>query len=330
MDFKQGLSQVRRALAHVPVYMIFDDHDITDDWNLTRGWEEAAYGHPFSKQIIGNTLIGYWLCQGWGNAPGKFDIFNNEHQSKFTSEGLIGHMEVINDLLAWDNWNYNLNTSPKIVVLESRTQRWRSESRAGKPSGLMDWEALSELQQELIDEPSIIMVSPAPIYGVKAIEAIQKVFTFLGLPLMVDAENWMAHSGTANVMLNIFKHYKTPPNFIILSGDVHYSFVYEVTHRFSRSKSKILQVTCSGIKNEFPPKLLRLLDFANRYLYATYSPLNWFTKRRGMKVRVHKPCLKSKRNLYNGSGIGELSLSEGNEKIEVKIITTRNEEITFE
>lgn len=60
-DFSLGLSEIRRAMAHVPVYMIFDDHDITDDWNLHRGWEEAAYGHPFSKQILGNALIGYWL-----------------------------------------------------------------------------------------------------------------------------------------------------------------------------------------------------------------------------------------------------------------------------
>jgi hypothetical protein len=69
--FRDGLARVQRALAHLPVYMIFDDHDVTDDWNLTRGWEEAAYGHPFSRRIIGNALIGYWLFQGWGNDPGQ-------------------------------------------------------------------------------------------------------------------------------------------------------------------------------------------------------------------------------------------------------------------
>ncbi|MFV0278743.1 MAG: hypothetical protein ACK5HY_16385, partial [Parahaliea sp.] len=46
--FAAGLTRVRRLLAHLPVAMIFDDHDVTDDWNLTRGWEEVAYGHPFS------------------------------------------------------------------------------------------------------------------------------------------------------------------------------------------------------------------------------------------------------------------------------------------
>ena len=226
--FIEGLSVVNRALAHIPTYMIFDDHDITDDWNLTRAWEEAAYGHPFSKRIIGNTLIGYWLCQGWGNAPDKFVGFNQTARQYFSKGKYLQQELLINELLAWDQWHFSLATTPKVIVLDTRTQRWRSESNAGKPSGLMDWEALSELQQELINQPEVILVSPAPIYGVKMIETIQRVFTFLGKPLVVDAENWMAHSGTANVMLNIFRHYKTPPHFIILSGDVHYSFFYEV------------------------------------------------------------------------------------------------------
>ncbi|CAK0778088.1 hypothetical protein CCP4SC76_6560001 [Gammaproteobacteria bacterium] len=70
--FVAGLPQVRRLLAHIPTYMIFDDHDITDDWNLTVAWEQAAYGHAFSKRIIGNALIAYWVCQGWGNQPVAF------------------------------------------------------------------------------------------------------------------------------------------------------------------------------------------------------------------------------------------------------------------
>ena len=328
-EFSAGLTEVRRALAHLPVYMIFDDHDVTDDWNLTRGWEEAAYGNTFSKQIIGNALIGYWLCQGWGNSPSKFDSLMNTTDNYFSEQGLTNQSELIDILLAWQQWHYHLETLPKVVVLDTRTQRWRSESKAGKPSGLMDWESLSELQQVMINEPCVIMVSPAPVYGVKLIETVQRVFTLLGKPLAVDAENWMAHSGTANVMLNIFRHPKTPPNFIILSGDVHYSFVYEVTHRFKRSSSKILQVTCSGIKNQFPQSPLNILEKLNRYLYATYSPLNWFTKRRSMKIKVRKPDIAIDTSLYNGSGIGQIKLSDNNETIETEILTSKNTVVKF-
>lgn len=324
-----GLGKVRRALAHIPVYMIFDDHDITDDWNLTRGWEEAAYQNPFSKRIIGNGLIGYYLCQGWGNAPQNFQQVDWHSQRFFTGGTVAHHDELVDQVLDWQHWHYHLNTEPKTVVLDTRTQRWRSESNANKPSGLMDWESLSELQQELIDQPSVIMVSAAPVYGVKLIEAVQKIFTVLGKPLAVDAENWMAHSGTANVMLNIFRHHKTPPDFIILSGDVHYSFVYDVTHRFIRSESRIVQITCSGIKNAFPPKLLMILERLNRILYASNSPLNWFTKRRQMKIKVRKPSEKKCHSLYNGSGIGLLQVADGGDRVNAQIITATGERVSF-
>ena len=327
--FVDGLSVVSRALAHIPTYMIFDDHDITDDWNLTRGWEEAAYGHPFSKRIIGNTLVGYWLCQGWGNAPEKFTELNDDVAQYFSTNGYQQQDHLIDEILAWDQWHFSLATTPKVIVLDTRTQRWRSESNAGKPSGLMDWEALSELQQELINQPEVILVSPAPIYGVKMIETIQRIFTFLGLPLVVDAENWMAHSGTANVMLNIFRHYKTPPHFIILSGDVHYSFFYEVTHRFRRSSSRIFQITSSGIKNQFPRGLLNWLERLNRYLYASNSPLNWFTKRRRMKIKVRKPDPDQRNTLVNQSGIGLITLTSDEQVVKAELLTANNERILF-
>lgn len=57
----------------------------------------------------------------------------------------------------------------------------------------MDWEMLSDLQQELIEESAVLLVSAAPIFGVKLIEVTQRVFTWLGHSLTVDAENWMAY-----------------------------------------------------------------------------------------------------------------------------------------
>ncbi|MEZ5581837.1 MAG: alkaline phosphatase family protein [Candidatus Competibacteraceae bacterium] len=287
--FVETLPQIQRALAHLPVYMIFDDHDVTDDWNLTRGWEESAYGHPFSRRIIGNALIGYWLCQAWGNAPQQFDdAFLTAVQRCFAEPGGAAQDALIDQLLEFEHWHYSVPTTPKIIVLNTRTQRWWSESGSGKPSGLMDWEALSELQQELLDEPSVVLVSAAPIFRVKLIEAVQRIFTFFGHALTVDAENWMVHPGSANVILNIFRHPKTPQHFVILSGDVHYSFMYDVKIRFRKNSPDIWQITCSGFKNEFPARLLSCFDL-NRWLYANRSPLNWLTKRRHMSVRVRQP-----------------------------------------
>ena len=328
--FQEGLPQVRRVLAHVPVYMMFDDHDVTDDWNLTRGWEEAAYGNPFSRRIIGNTLIGYWLCQGWGNQPQQYQPLIEQLPQWFNGEGVQQHDELVQRMLDWSHWHYHLNTEPKLVVMDTRTHRWRSESSANKPSGLMDWESLCELQQQLIDQPAVILVSPAPIFGVKLIEVIQRIFTFFGKPLLVDAENWMAHPGSANVILNIFRHQQTPPQFIILSGDVHYSFAYDITLRFRRHSPRILQITASGLKNEFPQTLLAWFDRINLMLYGSRSPLNFLTRRRDMKIQRRRPAGSKSRVLLNHSGIGDLKLADKVEDVEVSIRQSDGRVVRFE
>ncbi|CAI4159356.1 conserved hypothetical protein [Alteromonas macleodii] len=326
--FVKQLPQVRRALAHIPTYMIFDDHDVTDDWNLTRGWEQEVYGNPLSKRMIGNALIGYLLCQGWGNAPKKVAPLIAKVQESMGESGLNSHDEIIDDLLDFDQWHYRLDTTPPIEVLDTRTQRWRSEYNMNKPSGLMDWEALCDFQHSIIGKESVIVVSAAPIYGVKVIEAIQKVFTFFGKALTVDAENWMAHKGTANVILNIFRHYKTPPDFIILSGDVHYSFVYDVRLRFRRNSPHITQFTCSGLKNAFPDGLIKWLDRLNRVLYRSKSPLNLFTRRRNMSVKAREPSL-GYGELFNGCAIGVLKISQKNTDVQCKALLSNGKEVEF-
>ncbi len=328
--FARGLAQVQRMLAHLPTYMIFDDHDVTDDWNLTRGWEETAYHHPVSRRIIGNTLIGYWLCQGWGNAPQHFDnLFLETVKQCFQESGGGEQDKLIDALFQFDHWNFSLPTTPKMIVLDTRTNRWWSEGQQSQPSGLMDWEALSELQQELMDEPSVVLVSPAPIFGVKLIEAVQRIFSFFGHALIVDAENWMAHSGSANVILNIFKNPRTPQNFVILSGDVHYSLVYDVKIRFRKNSPNIWQITCSGIKNEFPHRLLSCFEFINRWIYNPYSLLNWLTKRRHMFIRPREPKGLEPKQLVNKSAIGWVELNEQGVPQKISILPAEGGEYVF-
>ena len=310
-DFVKGLPQVQRLMAHISCYMIFDDHDVTDDWNLTAKWEETAYNNPLAKRILGNALFSYWLFQGWGNDPKQFDTsFTNFANAYQQSQNSIAQDAFIDHLFAFNHWHYQVDSQPKMIVLDSRTQRWRSESNFNAPSGLMDWESLCILQQQLIGEDSVILVSPAPIFGVKLIESIQRLATMLGQSLAVDAENWMAHSGSANTILNVFRHSKTPQHFVILSGDVHYSFVYDIQLRFHKSSPKIWQITSSGIKNQFPSQLINILDKLNRYLYSVYSPLNLFTKRRDMIVRQRRVVGNKQRRLIEKSGLGYLELND--------------------
>ncbi|WP_432458839.1 alkaline phosphatase D family protein [Agarivorans sp. QJM3NY_25] len=330
--FAADLTQVQRILAHLPSAMMFDDHDITDDWNLSAAWEQSAYSHAFSKRIIGNALCGYLLCQAWGNNPQQFSAnMLNDLQAALQQPGCEAHLSLIDQLLSFADWHYQWKTQPPLIVLDTRTHRWRSERKLSAPSGLMDWQALTDLQQQLLGLDAVIMVSPAPIFGVKLIEAIQRLFTWLGKPLLVDAENWMAHPGSANALLNLFRHPNTPRHFVILSGDVHYSFAYRIELRGQNAGPDIWQITSSGIKNQFPSRLLDWLDRANRWLYSPVSPLNWFTKRRRMKIIPHRPEQAARgERLLNASGIGLVSLNADGSPSTVTQLVDKGRSIAFE
>lgn len=335
-DFAADLPAAARLMAHLPTLMIFDDHDITDDWNLTADWETCAYGHPFSRRIIGNALIAYLLCQAWGNDPDRVAIpveAVGRWLDQANETGWLATSEqdsIIDQLLAFEGWEFHVEGTPRLVVLDTRTRRWRSERSPLRPSGLMDWEALTEFQQQLLDAPCAIIVSPAPIFGVKLIESVQRLFTLVGKPLMVDAENWMAHRGAANVLLNIFRHSRTPGNYVVLSGDVHYSFTYDVVVRHRDAGPHLWQITSSGIKNAFPATLLDWFDRLNRWLFAPWSPLNWFTKRRPLTIYPRIPDRASAgERLWNGSGIGLVRLDDTGRPIEIRQLDARGFEVLF-
>ena len=251
-------------------------------------------------------------------------------QSALNAPGSDEHDEFLRTLLRFSEWHYTWPTTPPLVVLDTRTQRWRSEKNLEKPSGLMDWESLTDLQQQLKGLDAVILVSPAPIFGVKIIEAIQRLFTWFGKPLMVDAENWMAHRGSAHTLMNMFRHQKTPQHFVILSGDVHYSFVYDIQLRGNRRGPDLWQITSSGIKNEFPKRLLDIFDRSNRWLYSPRSPLNWFTRRRSMKVIPHKPETASRgERLLNAAGVSLVTFhSDGSPKAVLQLCSN-GQDIAF-
>ena len=71
--FRDGLTKVRRVLANVATYMIFDDHEVTDDWNLSQLWRDRVFTSDLGRTILRNGLLGYFLCQGWGNTPELFE-----------------------------------------------------------------------------------------------------------------------------------------------------------------------------------------------------------------------------------------------------------------
>lgn len=73
LNYFNRLGRVRRALANVPTYMMFDDHDVTDDWNLCAKWVSNVHGTALGRSVLRDGLVSFVLMQGWGNDPAAYE-----------------------------------------------------------------------------------------------------------------------------------------------------------------------------------------------------------------------------------------------------------------
>ncbi len=189
--FHCTLPKVRRLLANIPTYMIFDDHDVTDDWNITGGWYDKVRDNPLGHRVISNALAAYWAFQGWGNDPNNFDYDMIRSVIDFLATPTPSEtLTKQHDLMTWKHrgWGYSIPTHPPIIALDSRTQR--QPDGDFYPTQLMDRYALDwlemewlqiktqkehQINQQIIDEAFLerpIIIAPTPVMGFTPVELL--------------------------------------------------------------------------------------------------------------------------------------------------------------
>lgn len=72
-SFRIHLPRVRRVLANICTYTIFDDHDVSDDCYLNQQWCARVFGKPLGRRVVQNAVLAYALFQAWGNTPERFE-----------------------------------------------------------------------------------------------------------------------------------------------------------------------------------------------------------------------------------------------------------------
>jgi PhoD-like phosphatase len=58
---------IRWVLATVPTAMIFDDHDVHDDWNISWLWVDEMRRKPWWEARVTGAFMAYWIYQHLGN-----------------------------------------------------------------------------------------------------------------------------------------------------------------------------------------------------------------------------------------------------------------------
>ena len=197
-QFRDGLPRVRRALANVPTLMIFDDHEVTDDWYITREWRDRVLTAPLGVAIMRNALAAYALFQAWGNDPPAFEQGLRQELLEtiistylnldidMTAAGrlatLFGLDLTIDELPEPPpvpeqppiTWHYRLSGGQyDIAVLDTRTRRVY-QSRFTPPQLLSE----AALRAQVPELPSsnaaelLIVIAPAPVLGVQVFEEL--------------------------------------------------------------------------------------------------------------------------------------------------------------
>lgn len=275
-ETKRDLAAVRRVLANIPTYMIFDDHEITDDWNITREWFDNVADSPCGKQIVTNGLIAYWAFQAWGNDPSGFsDDFVRRVVDYLDKNGRVSNSEKqdFEDFI-WNfhGWTFAAPTNPLTVFLDCRTQRQYDTFRG--PPQLVGKEGISSISRVLDDlkfekGSPIIFVVPNPVLGFYLVELLQKILASIISVHAVDLENWFANTSGRVRFLTFILQELQPQHCIFLSGDVHFGFTIKAAFSALRENGykdimSMTQLTSSALKTTSLVKIAFVSEILGR------------------------------------------------------------------
>jgi hypothetical protein len=267
---RAALPAVRRVLANVPTYMIFDDHDVTDDWNLTARWRDRVHASPAGRRIVANALAAYWAFQGWGNDPWMFGPEFRGTILAHLAEGGEGTAVRYEDMLwGFDRWSFSCPTTPVTVCLDTRTQRvYDSPEGAARLIGPAGFDRIARLVEGSGHDRTrpLLLASATPVCGLELAERRQKFLAGKVGPYQIDFEGWHSNlHGLADLMEFLTRRLRLTTA-VVLSGDVHYGMTVDVRFTVGDTTIHLAQLVSSGLRHSgtITKTILNLLGRLNR------------------------------------------------------------------
>ena len=282
----------RWLLSTVPTAMIFDDHDVRDDWNASLDWKKEMEATSWWHGRIVAGLGSYWVYQHLGNLSPR-ERAEDELWQRIVAHDGPGELDLSAELDAFADrsdrdptsvrWSYSRDLDDvRLIVIDSRAARDLTPTARG----LLDREELEWFDDQLrggfrqvIIATSLPFLLPMGLHHVEAWdEAISqggwgRAAARVGerLRQAVDLEHWAAWQHTFQAVARMVSELAdglrgpAPQNVLFLSGDVHYSYLAEVERGHG---GRILQAVCSPVRNPLP-RFLRWFAVVMSYGVAT-------------------------------------------------------------
>jgi len=284
---------VRWLLATVPTAMIFDDHDVHDDWNSSRVWRQEMQATPWWQERITGALASYWVYQHLGNlSPDELEA-DATYAKVRAAEGedvapILRPFAQAADREAdgakgyrWSHWRDLGRT--RLVVLDSRCGRiLDGAARSMLADAELAWveERLAGDYDHLLIGTSVPWLLSPAMYTIEAWNERMADRTGprrarLGEKLRVgmDLEHWPAFHRSFERLARIVDDVaagrrgsgRPPATVCVLSGDVHHSYVARAEFPADGAdraagdggppRSRVYQLTCSPVHNWVPTVL---------------------------------------------------------------------------
>ncbi|KNX36758.1 alkaline phosphatase D family protein [Luteipulveratus halotolerans] len=296
----------RWLLSTLPSAMIFDDHDVRDDWNTSASWHAEMNATPWWHERIVGALSSYWVYQHLGNlAPDKLaadevwqvvqqhERSGAEHELDLTPV-VRGLAERVDRTPAAYRFSYTRDLGRgRLIMIDSRAAR---DLRPGHRA-MLDADEEAWLDQQLRGDvehlfigTSLPFLMPPGLHDLEAIdEAMSEgVYGRLAaragerLRQAVDLEHWGAFQGSFARVLEMVaevargRRGAAPRTITFLSGDVHHSYVAEIPWQRYGFESRVRQAVCSPIRNPLPRHVRVLTSLLGRGLAR---PMRWAASR---------------------------------------------------
>jgi hypothetical protein len=247
-----GDPQVRWLLSTVPSSMIFDDHEMIDDWNTSAAWRRGVTASDWWRQRIAGGLVSYWIYQHLGNLSPQELAENKTWQAvqglgegDDDAEPLLCEMAERADAEpATIRWSFVRHWGgARMIMLDSRAGRVLDEQHRRM---LDDEEPPAIHQLERWNETLNVRHEGRPLG--RLAEKLRQA---------ADLEHWAAFGasferlGAALVALARGGFGRPPATALVLSGDVHHAYAAELV-RPGRMTTRVHQLTVSPLHNQAP------------------------------------------------------------------------------
>jgi hypothetical protein len=260
---------VRWLLSTLPTAMIFDDHDIIDDWNTSARWLRQARSWDWWDARIVGGLSAYWLYQHLGNLdPDDLsdDPLYHEVGGLEDAAPLLGEMARAADRDPTTfRWSFDRDLGlAHLVTVDSRAGRILDGDRDMIDEGEWRWfeDRLREPTRHLLVATSLPLLLPPAVHDVERWDEalVAGAWGAPGVRLgevvrqAVDLEQWPAFGAAFDRLVGDLHdvaagvHGHRPDTLAVLSGDVHHGYVAEA--RWPDVERPLWQVVASPMRQE--------------------------------------------------------------------------------